>query len=128
MTDEDIFFTHTIVGHALSIELGRPLDRKLVNAQTSQPGLQTNLTDGVFSLSQVWKDWCLIQGAYPYAGRPRRRPGSLRRLLERHALVIAVVGLITMICTTGLLAALVFFPNLLALSSLLPTALIGPKL
>lgn len=111
MTDADLFFTHTVVGQALSVELGRPLDSKTMQTQ----GLEANLASSNFSLSSGWKEWCLIQGAYPYAGLPRRRPGRFRRDLERHALVLAVVGLLMSVTSAGLWAALVWFPDLLTL-------------
>lgn len=126
MTEEDIFFTHTVVGQALSVEMGRPLDRQ--RAETYPSGLQTSLASGSFSLPQVWKEWCLIQGAYPYAGLPRRRPGRFRRWLERHALILAAVGVLMLLFTTSLLVGLIWFPDLLSQSWLPPNPLIGPKL
>lgn len=128
MTDEDIFFTHTVVGHAMSIEMGRPMDRKSANAQIQAPGSQAGFAGGHFSLPQVWKEWCLIQGAYPYAGLPRRRPGRYRRWLERHALILASVGVLMLLSATGLLAVLIWFPDLLAVQWLPAVPPIGPKL
>lgn len=128
MTDEDIFFTHTVVGQAMSIEMGRPMDRKNAQAHVQASGSQVGFVDGHFSLSQAWKEWCLIQGAYPYAGLPRRRPGRFRRRLERHALILASVGLLMLLLATGLLVVLIWFPDLLALSWLRQTPPIGPKL
>ena len=128
MTDEDIFFTHTVVGQAMSIEMGRPMDKKSAHAHTQPSGSQVGFVGGHFSLPQVWKEWCLIQGAYPYAGLPRRRPGRFRRWLERHALLLASVGLLMLLSATGLLVALIWFPDLLALSWLPQTPPIGPKL
>lgn len=128
MTDEDIFFTHTVVGQAMSIEMGRPMDRKSAHAQTQSPGSQAGFVGSHFSLPQVWKDWCLIQGAYPYAGLPRRRPGRFRRWLERHALILALAGLLMLVLTIGLLVALIWFPDLLALSGLPQIPPISPKL
>jgi hypothetical protein len=90
MTEEDMFFTHTIVGSALSL----PLGNVPIHATPAQTGLQVNMQHAGTSIDQVWKDWVLIQGAYPYVGRPRLAPGALRRGLERYALLIAVVGLL----------------------------------
>jgi len=126
MTEVDIFFTHTIVGQAMSIEMGRPMDR--TSAQGESTGLQAGLFSGHFSLPQVWKEWCLILGAYPYAGLPRRRPGRFRRWLERHALLLAAGGMIMLLSTTTLLVVVIWFPNMLSLSWLLPGSPIGPKL
>jgi hypothetical protein len=99
MTDEDLFFTHTIVGSALSLHLGsasEPSARQSV-------GLQVNMRNASTSLDRAWKDWVLIQGAYPYAGLPRRKPGALRRWIERHALLIGVVGLLVTLGALGVL-------------------------
>jgi hypothetical protein len=72
-----------------------------------------HLPAGDFSLPQVWKDWCLIQGAYPYVGTPRSRPGRFRRWLERHALVIALVGSVFALAATSFSVVLTWFPYLL---------------
>ena len=114
MTEVDIFFTHTIVGQAMSIEMGRPMDRK--SAQGESTGLQASLVGGHFSLPLVWNEWCLILGAYPYAGLPRRRPGRFRRWLERHALLLAASGMIMLLSTTTLLVVVIWFPNMHPLS------------
>lgn len=125
MTEEDIFFTHTVVGQAMSIEMGRPMDRKTDHGQSA--GLHASLVGGHFSLPQVWKEWCLIQGAYPYAGLPRRRPGRFRRWLERYALILASVSMIMLLVTTSLLVAAIWFPDILNLSWYQPSLSIGPK-
>lgn len=93
MTEEDLFFTHTIVGSALSL----PLGRIPTHAAAVQAGLQVNMRNASTSLDQVWKDWILLQCAYPYAGRHRRAPGAMRRGLERHALLIACFGLVALL-------------------------------
>jgi hypothetical protein len=93
MTEEDMFFTHTIVGSALSL----PLGNVPTHATPAQTGLQVNMRDASTSIDQAWKDWVVMQGAYPYIGRPRRAPGALRRSLERYALLIASVGLVLLL-------------------------------
>jgi hypothetical protein len=55
------------------------------------------------SLDHAWKDWILVQGAYPYVGLPRRAPGALRRKIERHALLIGALGLV--LCLGAVIAA-----------------------
>ncbi len=92
MSEEDLFFTHTIVGSALSF----PMGDVPIHASPAQSGLQVNMRDASTVIDHVWKDWLLVQGAYPYIGRPRRRPGALRRWTERHALLIAFFGLLLM--------------------------------
>lgn len=93
-----MFFTHTIVGCALSL----PMGNVPVHASPAQTGMQVNMRDASTSIDRAWTDWVVMQGAYPYIGRPRRAPGALRRGLERYALVIAAVGLLLA------LAAIVF--------------------
>jgi hypothetical protein len=106
MTEDDMFFTHTIVGSALSL----PLGAAPTHATPAQGGVQVNMRDASTSLDQVWKDWVVMQGAYPYIGRPRRAPGALRRGLERYALLIAVVGLLLVSGAVVLAAAAVGIP------------------
>jgi hypothetical protein len=99
MAPEDMFFTHTIVGSALSIPLGEAPHRH----DSSVQGLHVHMRNGGTSLTRVWRDWLVIQGAYPYPGRPRRRPGDTRRWVERHALLIAVLGLFALLASAALL-------------------------
>jgi hypothetical protein len=108
MTEEDMFFTHTIVGSALSLPLGNiPM-----HAQPAQSGLLVNMRDATTTIDQVWKDWVLLQGAYPYVGRPRPAPGRLRRSLERHALLIASVGLVLLVGALSMVVAALGLPIL----------------
>jgi hypothetical protein len=90
MTDEDMFFTTTIVGSALSLPLG---DIPPKQARYDD-GLQVGMLSGRRSLTTSWLDWLEIQGSYPYIGQPRRRPGALRRWVERYALFIAGLGVV----------------------------------
>jgi hypothetical protein len=107
MTDEDMFFTHTIVGSALSL----PLGNNPLHAAPAQTGLWVNMRDATTSLDRAWKDWVLIQAAYPYVGRPRRAPGALRRSLERHALLIAGFGLVSLVGACVVVVAMVGLPT-----------------
>lgn len=113
MTDEDIFFTHTVVGQAMSVEMGRRMDLRRMSEQLEPLGLQVSLKDSLFTLPTAWKDWCIIQGAYPYAGLPRRRPGHLRRWLERHALLIAAFGMLMLVSAITLFTLMVWLPKFL---------------
>jgi hypothetical protein len=90
MTEEDMFFTHTIVGSALSLHLGQAATMP----ERPGSGLQVDMRNASASLDHMWKDWFLVQGAYPYVGLPRRAPGALRRKIERYALLIAALGLL----------------------------------
>jgi hypothetical protein len=98
MNDEDMFFTNTIVGSALSLPLGN-----IPPKQTRyDDGLQIGLLSGRRSLSKSWLDWLLVQGGYPYIGHPRRRPGGLRRWIERYALLIGMTGILMVLAAVAL--------------------------
>jgi hypothetical protein len=99
MTDEDMFFTTTIVGAALSLPLG---DIPPKQARYDD-GMQVGMLSGRRSLPKSWLDWLEIQGSYPYIGQPRSRPGALRRWVERYALLIAIAGVCMLVAGLVLL-------------------------
>ena len=109
MTDQDIFFTHTIVGQPMSVELGKPMVSPAHAAKSGQVGLMADLGNNRFSLDPAWKEWCLITSAFPPASAPRRRPGAARRWLERYALLLAVAALVLMGSACSMLA-IAFWP------------------
>lgn len=112
MTDQDLFFTHTVVGQARSVPLGRRLTRQEgTSAPEASLGLHADMVNSKFDLPQAWQDWCLIQGTYPYAGLPRRSPGKTRRWLERHALVLAAVSVLVMCVGLVFIALAIWFPH-----------------
>lgn len=88
----DLYFTQTIVGPAQSVVLGR--HRR--TGGTAGPGLEIDLRSGRSRFSGLWHDWIQLSHADDPAGVPRRRPGAARRWLERHALWIAVLGLVSL--------------------------------
>jgi hypothetical protein len=90
MDETDAFFTHTIVGAPFSVLLGRRQSPSV----PSHEGLQVPLADGAAGLSEGWRNWALLDHLDTPAGQPRRRPKRLRRWLERHALLIALLGLL----------------------------------
>lgn len=92
MDDTDAFFTHTIVGPPLSVLLGRRQNRSGQHAA----GLQVDPGSGQTRLSRLWQDWVVLSHACDPVGQPRLRPGRLRRALERHALWVAVTGLLSL--------------------------------
>lgn len=110
MTDQDIFFTHTIVGQPMSVELGKPLVSPSHAAKSGQSGLTADLGNNRFSLHPTWKEWCLITSAFPRAGVPRRKAGATRRWLERYALLLAIAALMLMGSACAMLA-IVFWPG-----------------
>lgn len=111
MTDQDIFFTHTIVGPRLSVGLGRRLDS---TSHATKPGVSwliANLGEGRFWLDPDWKERWLINSGSPRAGAPWRKPGPVRRWLERYAIALAVAGLMLMGLACAMLA-IAFWPSI----------------
>lgn len=99
MHEADAFFTHTIVGAPLSISMGRRLSRRSRSAQ----GILVDLSSGESRLSVAWRDWVVTSHACDPVGQPRLRPSRWRRKLERHALLIAVAGLLSLGSTVVIL-------------------------
>lgn len=95
MDETDAFFTHTIVGAPLSVLLGR---RQKLPPPSAQ-GLQVNPATAEARLSQTWQEWAVLSHACDPVGQPRMRPGPVRRLLERHALWIALAGVLALLGT-----------------------------
>jgi len=92
MDETDAFFTHSIVGAPQSVLLGRRLGPR----EPAGQGL-TLPPDGRPGLTRLWQDWVVLSHACDPVGRPRLRPGPLRRSLERHALWIALLGLLSLL-------------------------------
>jgi hypothetical protein len=86
------FFTQTIVGAPFSVLLGHQLEAD----QLSVHGIEIPLRGGNTQLSRVWKDWMVLDCASEPSGKPRRRPGRVRRWLERHALVLALLSIFSL--------------------------------
>lgn len=95
MDDTNAFFTQTIVGAPLSVLLGRPLQAGHPAAQ----GIEIPLRGGDARPSPGWKDWMVMASDGDQPGLPRRRPGRARRWLERHALGLAVFGMLSLVLT-----------------------------
>ncbi|MGE0098362.1 MAG: hypothetical protein AB7S86_08425 [Hydrogenophaga sp.] len=93
MDDTDAFFTQTIVGPPLSVLLGN----QLAPQRLADQGLDVHLASGQAQLSVRWQEWVLLGHGSSDTGRPRRRPGVWRRRLERHALWIAIVGILCLL-------------------------------
>ena len=92
MHESDAFFTHTIVGAPFTVLLGSRLSTQEFKAQ----GLDIDLPRGTSRLSEIWQDWWVLSHDLDPTGRPRRRPERFRRWLERHALWMALVGLVSL--------------------------------
>jgi hypothetical protein len=99
MDETDAFFTQTVVGPPFTVMLGRR--RSLTGP--GREGLSANLQTGESHLTRIWMDWVVMSHACDPVGQPRVRPGRVRRILERHALWLALLGL------TALLATLAFW-------------------
>jgi hypothetical protein len=99
MDDTDAFFTHTIVGPPVSVLLGCQQDASRHVAQ----GLDVDLISGHARLSTLWHEWVLLGHGTTPTGRPRRRPGVWRRRLERHALWLALLGVLSLMLSVVLL-------------------------
>lgn len=95
MDDTDAFFTHTIVGAPFTTVLGK----RLPSGSIKREGVKVNVETGESFLTAVWRDWLVLSHQNDLAGQPRRRPGSLRRWLERHALWLALLGLASLLGT-----------------------------
>ncbi len=89
MDDNDVFFTQTIVGAPFTVMLGRRQSQALPTPE----GLELNLATGESRMTRLWQEWLVLSHADDPAGQTRRRPGRIRRLMERHALWIALLGL-----------------------------------
>lgn len=95
MDATDAFFTQTIVGAPLTVLMGR----RLRADDSSLQGLEIDLSSGNHRLSVAWQDWFVLNHADDTPGTPRKRPSLMRRKLERHALWVAVLGLLALVVT-----------------------------
>jgi hypothetical protein len=98
MDDTDAFFTQTIVGPPVSVLLGSQQDAGRLSAQ----GLDVDLTSGKARLSDVWQEWVMLGHGSAASGRPRQRPGAWRRRLERHALWLAFLGVLSLLVSAAI--------------------------
>jgi hypothetical protein len=92
MSDHDAFFTLSIVGEPHNVTLGRRMRPSDVQSEGLRVALQSNES----LLTQWWRDKVLLATGKDSLGVPRPAPGPLRRWLERHALWIASVGLVSL--------------------------------
>lgn len=90
MDENDAFFTRTVVGTPLSVILGR----RRLKAPSRSSGLEVRLDGPGERLSRTWRDWLVLSHADDPPGQPRLRPSSMRRWMERHALSVALAGLL----------------------------------
>jgi len=100
MDEQDAYFTHTIVGAPFSLLMGRRMGSEAAQAA----GVAVEPDTGATRLGPAWQVWAIDRVQEWPAGLPRRRPRGLRRWLERHALALALAGLIALIIGIGLAA------------------------
>ena len=92
MDPTDAFFTQTVVGAPFTVLLGR----RRQPGGTGAEGLDIDLATGNNRLTHLWQQWLVLSHACDPVGTPRARPGRARRLLERHALWVAMLGLLSL--------------------------------
>jgi hypothetical protein len=98
MDEQDAYFTHAIVGAPFSLLMGRRMD----GADLAAAGLVVEPDTGTTRLSPAWQAWAIDRAQDWPAGVPRRRPRGLRRWLERHAIGLALLGLVSLATGCGL--------------------------
>lgn len=93
MDQTEAFFTQTIVGAPFTVLLGR----RRTAGRAGSEGLNIPFTTGESQLTRLWQEWAVLPHVGGPVGVPQRRPGKLRRVLERHALWVGVVGLVSLV-------------------------------
>lgn len=93
MDQTDAFFTQTVVGAPFTALLGR----RRIPGTTCPEGLELQLATGDHRLSRLWQEWVVLSHACDPVGLPRLRPGRLRGWFERHALWLAVMGIVALL-------------------------------
>jgi hypothetical protein len=100
MSDADHYFIHTIVGAPVTVLLGR---RMIIKPTSVIGGVEISLNDGRHWLDDLWRAEALLRRPDDPAlfGKPRGRPGPLRRWIERHALRLALSGWLAALLTAA---------------------------
>ena len=98
MQDADLYFTHTIVGAPMTVALGRPQRAPAHHAGA----MVLDAGTGRAQLTPSWGEWLAARTAtHAPAGKPWRRPGSLRRFVARHAVLLAASGWLVALATAA---------------------------
>jgi hypothetical protein len=95
MDQTDAFFTQTVIGAPFTALMGR----RRTPGQASAEGLDVHFGTGEPRLTRLWQEWIVLSHACDPVGVPRLRPGKTRRILERHALWLAVLGLLALLAS-----------------------------
>ncbi len=101
MSDDDLYFTHAIVGAPQTVFLG---DR-VAMSNVSMAGMQVNLDTGKSHISEGWQTWMALYRHDSASGLPVRRPSRLQRWLLRHTVLISMV--VFVLGVTALIASIV---------------------
>lgn len=101
MNETDAFFTHSIVGAPRSLILGR----RMHPAQLAREGIEIPRSANPPRLTRAWQDWMVLRHDDDRPGMPRPRPGKFRRFMERHALIVLLLGLALNIVGIALILA-----------------------
>ncbi|MGS5086967.1 hypothetical protein ACVC7V_10690 [Hydrogenophaga sp. A37] len=104
MDDTDAFFTQTVVGTPFTVMLGR----RRAPGTPGAEGIAIGLRTGESVLTRMWQDWVVLSHADDPVGQPRRRPSRVRRVLERHALWLAVLGMGSFLVSLALWGAMLW--------------------
>jgi len=87
MTEQDAFFTQTIVGAPVSVLLGRRQ-----RGTGLEQGLEVDMRRDGLRLTPDWQAWAATR-AVALPGQTFPRPGRWRLFLLRHACLLAAAGL-----------------------------------
>ncbi len=97
MSDNDAFFTLSIVGAPQKVLMGR----RMRPADAHTEGLRVAMGAGESRLSQFWHERVLLATGRDADGVPRPQPAALRSWLERNALWIAALGLCALLASAA---------------------------
>lgn len=97
MDQTDAFFTQTVIGAPFTALMGR----RRTPGQAGTEGLDVHLGTGAPRLTRLWQEWVVLSHACDPVGVPRLRPGRVRRVLERHALWLAALGLVSLLASAA---------------------------
>ncbi len=95
MSDNDAFFTLSIVGTRQKVLMGR----RMRPSDVQSDGLRVAMGVEHTHLSRLWHEHVLLATGRDAEGVPRPEPSRVRRWVERHALWIGALGLIGMAVT-----------------------------
>ncbi len=96
MTEQDAFFTQTIVGAPVSVLLGRRQ-----RGTGLDQGLEVDMRRDGLRLSPEWQAWAETRAVAP-PGQVFARPGRWRLFLLRHSGKLATAGMVALLAGLAL--------------------------